>query len=52
MSAALNNRPNNILGFSHNPDAIRKIADKYSFETTFVQSMYYEYKYHAIMSRT
>lgn len=52
ISAAVNNRPNNILGFSHNPDAIRKIADKHGFETTFVQSMYYEYKYHAIMSRT
>ena len=52
ISAALNNRPNNILGFSHNPNAIRKIADKNGFKTTFVQSMYYEYKYHAIMSRT
>lgn len=52
LSAAFSNRPNNILGFSHNPDAIRKIADKHGFETTFVQSMYYEYKYHAIMSRT
>jgi cyclopropane fatty-acyl-phospholipid synthase-like methyltransferase len=52
ISATLNNRPNNILGFSYNPDAIRRIADKHGFETTFVQSMYYEYKYHAIMSRT
>ena len=51
-SATLKNRPNNILGFSHNPNTIRKIADKNGFETTFVQSMYYEYKYHAIMSRT
>lgn len=52
ISAAFNNHPNNILGFSHNPDSIRKIADKHGFETTFVQSMYYEYKYHVIMSRT
>ncbi len=52
LSASLNNRPRDIVGFSHNPDAIRKIADKYGFETTFVQSMYYEYKYHAIISRT
>lgn len=51
ISAALSNRPSNILGLSHNPDAIRKIADKHGFETTVVQSMYYEYKYHAIMSR-
>lgn len=52
VAATLSNRPNNILGFTHNPDTIRKIADKYGFETTFVQSMYYEYKYHAIMSQT
>ncbi|MHB8102013.1 MAG: class I SAM-dependent methyltransferase [Methanosarcina sp.] len=52
ISAALNNRPRDILEFAHNPDSIRKIANKYGFETTFVQSMYYEYKYHAIISRT
>ena len=27
MSAALNNRPRDILGFVHNPDSIRKIAN-------------------------
>ncbi len=52
ISATLNNRPRDILGFAHNPDSIRKITNKYGFETTFVQSMYYEYKYHAIISRT
>jgi cyclopropane fatty-acyl-phospholipid synthase-like methyltransferase len=51
ISAAFSNRPRDILGFTHSPDAIRRIADKYGFEVTFVQSMYYEYKYHAIMSR-
>ncbi|MGA9189943.1 MAG: methyltransferase domain-containing protein [Methanosarcina sp.] len=49
LSASLNNRPNDILGFAHNPNIIKKIANKYSFEITFVQSMYYEYKYHAII---
>lgn len=52
LSASLNNRPGDILGFAHNPNTIRKVADKYGFETTFVKSMYYEYKYHAIISQT
>jgi cyclopropane-fatty-acyl-phospholipid synthase len=52
LSAGLNNRPRDILGFAHNPNTIRKIADKYGFETTFVQSMYYEYKYHTIIDQT
>ncbi|MGB9938466.1 class I SAM-dependent methyltransferase [Methanosarcina sp.] len=52
LSASLNNRPKDILGFSHNPNTIKKIADKYNFETIFVQSMYYEYKYHAIIYQT
>jgi cyclopropane fatty-acyl-phospholipid synthase-like methyltransferase len=52
LSASLNNHPKDILGFSHNPNAIKKIVEKYNFEATFVKSMYYEYKYHAIMSRT
>jgi cyclopropane fatty-acyl-phospholipid synthase-like methyltransferase len=49
--AALNNRPIDILGVAHNPDAIRKIAYTHGFDVTFVQSMYYEYKYHAIVYR-
>ncbi len=52
LSASLNNRPRDIVGFAHDPNKIRKIADKYGFETAFVQSMYYEYKYHAIMDQT
>ncbi|MDQ1253381.1 MAG: hypothetical protein QG646_2548, partial [Euryarchaeota archaeon] len=52
ISEILNNRPKNAIGFAYKPNAIRKIADKHGFETTFVQSMYYEYRYHAIMSRT
>ncbi len=51
LSASLNNRPRDIVGFAHNPNTVRKIADKHGFETTFVQSMYYEYKYHAIISQ-
>jgi cyclopropane-fatty-acyl-phospholipid synthase len=51
ISATLNNRPKNAIGFAYKPDAIVKIADKRGFKTTIVQSMYYEYRYHAIMSR-
>lgn len=52
ISAALKNRPRNIYGFSHNPYKIQKIANKHDFEMRYVQSMYYEYKYHAIIFRT
>ncbi len=51
ISAALRNRPRNIYGFTHNPYKIQKIANKHDFEMRYVQSMYYEYKYHAIMFR-
>ncbi|MFZ2498463.1 class I SAM-dependent methyltransferase [Methanosarcina sp.] len=52
ISASLNNKPRDILGYSHNPHKIEKIANKNGFEMVCVQSMYYEYKYHAIMFRT
>ncbi len=51
ISSSLKNRPRDILGYSHNPNAIRKIANKNGFEMICVQSMYYEYKYHAIIYR-
>jgi cyclopropane fatty-acyl-phospholipid synthase-like methyltransferase len=51
IAAILRNRPRNIYGFSHNPYKIQKIAHKHGFEMRYVQSMYYEYKYHAIMFR-
>ncbi len=52
VSSTLRNHPRNIYGFSHNPYKIQKIANKHGFEMRYVQSMYYEYKYHAIMFRT
>jgi cyclopropane fatty-acyl-phospholipid synthase-like methyltransferase len=48
--AILKNRPIDILGYSHNPLKIEKIANKHGFNMEYVQSMYYEYKYHAILS--
>ena len=50
ISASLKNRPKDILGYSHKPSTIEIIANKQGFEMEFVQSMYYEYKYHAIIS--
>lgn len=50
ISAKLKNRPKDILGYTHNPYTIEKIANKHGFKIEFVQSMYYEYKYHAIIS--
>lgn len=49
--ASVKNRPKDILGFAHNPSKIEKIASRHGFKIIFVRSMYYEYKYHAIMFR-
>ncbi|MHC1755192.1 MAG: class I SAM-dependent methyltransferase [Methanosarcina sp.] len=50
ISASLKNRPKDILGYTHKPYTIECIANKHGFEMEYVQSMYYEYKYHAIIS--
>jgi len=50
VSASLKNRPKDILGYTHNPFTIESIANKHGFKMEYVQSMYYEYKYHAIIS--
>ncbi|MHC1756844.1 MAG: class I SAM-dependent methyltransferase [Methanosarcina sp.] len=50
ISASLKNRPKDILGYTHKPCTIEGIANKHGFEMEYVQSMYYEYKYHAIIS--
>ena len=50
VSARLKNRPKDILGYTHHPSTIESIANKHGFEMEYVQSMYYEYKYHAIIS--
>ncbi|MDQ1276771.1 MAG: cyclopropane-fatty-acyl-phospholipid synthase [Euryarchaeota archaeon] len=51
-SSSLKKRPRDILGYSHHPNKIKKIANKNGFEMICVQSMYYEYKYHAIIFRS
>jgi cyclopropane-fatty-acyl-phospholipid synthase len=47
--AKLKNRPKDILGYSHNPQEVKKISNKHGFEMICVQSMYYEYKFHSII---
>lgn len=49
-SASLKNRPKDILGQTHNPHTIEAIANKHGFDMEYIQSMYYEYKYHVILS--
>jgi len=39
------------LGFSYDPWVIDKIAQKFGFQMEYVASMYYEYRYHAILYR-
>jgi len=50
VSAILKNCPGDIIGDAHSPDLIEKIANKYGFKMEYVKSMYYEYRYHAILS--
>jgi len=38
-----------IMGFAYNPQIIEKIAEKYNLQMEYVASMYYEYRYHAIL---
>ena len=51
VSASLKNRPIDILGYTHTPNKIEKIVNRHGFNMTCVQSMYYEYKFHAIIFR-
>lgn len=51
LMATLKNRPKDIHGFSHNPYKVEEIANKHGFKMHTIQSMYYEYKYHAVMYR-
>jgi cyclopropane-fatty-acyl-phospholipid synthase len=39
------------MGFSHHPTAVARIARSVGLETEIVSSMYYEYRYHALLRR-
>lgn len=49
--AFLKNQPGDIIGYSHSPHLIKKIAHRNGFQMECVNSMYYEYRYHAILSK-
>ncbi|MGB9939131.1 class I SAM-dependent methyltransferase [Methanosarcina sp.] len=51
LSAVLKNRPKDIIGDAHNPYLIEKIARNNGFTMEYINSMYYEYRYHAILSK-
>lgn len=51
ISAFLKNQPNDIIGHPHSPYLIKKIANRNGFQMEYAKSMYYEYRYHAILSK-
>ncbi|MGB9928182.1 MAG: class I SAM-dependent methyltransferase [Methanosarcina sp.] len=52
LLASLQNRPRDILGIAHNSTKLQEVVEKHGFKMIRVQSMYYEYKYHAIIFRS
>jgi cyclopropane fatty-acyl-phospholipid synthase-like methyltransferase len=51
LSAILKNRQGDIIADSHSPYLIEKIARNNGFTMEHIKSMYYEYRYHAILSK-
>jgi len=51
LSAILKNRPTDIIGDTYSPYLIEKIARNNGFTMEYIKSMYYEYRYHAILSK-
>jgi len=51
ISNLFKDEPKDIMGYSYDPNIIEKIAQKYGFQLEYVQSMYYEYRFHAILCR-
>lgn len=51
LSAILRNCPRDIIGDTHSPYLIEKIARENGFTMEYIKSMYYEYRYHAILTK-
>jgi cyclopropane fatty-acyl-phospholipid synthase-like methyltransferase len=51
LSAILKNRSGDIIEDTHSPYLIEKIARNNGFTMEYIKSMYYEYRYHAILSK-
>ena len=39
-----------LMGRTHHPAAIERLASSEGYDVTFVRSMYYEYRYHALLT--
>ena len=46
---AFRGHPTDIMGYQHHPATIRNIASRCGFHAETVSSMYYEYRYHAML---
>ncbi len=44
--------PTDELGYSYDPNLISEMSMNSGLEVEFVRSMYYEYRYHAVLTRT
>lgn len=52
ISAFLKGRPGDLIGDTHSPYLIEEIASRHGFKMEYVKSMYYDYRYHAILSKS
>jgi cyclopropane fatty-acyl-phospholipid synthase-like methyltransferase len=46
---SLAGRPEDHMGFSHHPVVVQRAAERNGFQCRIVCSMYYEYRYHALL---
>lgn len=51
ISALLKGYPGDLTGDTHSPYLIEEIASRHGFIMEYVKSMYYDYRYHAILSK-
>jgi len=47
---SLAGRPEDHIGYSHHPATVKRAADRNGFQCRIVCSMYYEYRYHALLT--
>lgn len=50
VRALLESSPGDITGYAHSPYLIEEIANRHGFKLECVKSMYYDYRYHGILS--
>lgn len=51
LRMARNGRENDRIGFEHHPMHVCRIAERQRFSVEFVNSMYYEYRFHVLLQR-